>query len=91
MFKRIFFTLKGRFETASREFTTQSVSEITRLAARYGFCVKEVERQFVLPVVMHRLAGSGAFFSVERAAVKLGLTRFFGGPAVALLERREKT
>ena len=86
--RKVFFLIKGRFETASREFTTQSAAEISREAGRCGFRVKEVQRQFILPMVMHRMAGSGALFGVERAAVRLGLTRFAGGPAVALLERK---
>ncbi len=85
--KKMLFLIKGRFETASREFTTQSVIEITRAAASAGFCVKAVEREFIMPMVLHRLS-RGMLLGVEKAAVRLGLTRFFGGPAVALLERK---
>lgn len=83
------FLVKGRFETASRDFTTQSAAEIAAAARESGFYLKALERQFILPMFAHRLADGGAFFGLERAAVKLGLTRFFGGPAVALLKRKE--
>lgn len=83
------FLVKGRLEKASRDFTTQRVDEIASAARECGFCLKAVERQFILPMLVHRLAGGGAFFCLERAAVKLGVTRFFGGPAVALLKRKK--
>ena len=82
------FLIKGRFEKASRDFTTQSAPEIAAAAGGSGFYLEALDRQFILPMVAHRLAG-GAFFGMERAGARLGLTRFLGGPAVALLKRKE--
>ncbi len=87
--KKTFFLVKGRLETASREFSTQSASRINLEAQKTGFYLKSIDREFVLPMVVHRLAGGKILSGAEKFAVRLGATRFIGGPAVALLENKE--
>jgi ubiquinone/menaquinone biosynthesis C-methylase UbiE len=89
LLKKTLSLIKGRFETASRDFSTQSAAEIAQAASRSGFFLKAVEREFILPMVAHRISG-GVFFPLEKAAVKMKLTRFAGGPAAALLERSKE-
>ncbi len=86
-FIKLLSLLKGRVEPASREFTTQRLKEIEKVAERAGFKGCGSEGEFVLPMVFHRMS-RGLFFPVERAASGLKITRFAGGPVIAAFERK---
>lgn len=54
----------------------------------HGFRVVVVERQFVLPIALHKAAGSVAFTQAsERALAAVGLSRLLGSPVTMVAER----
>jgi ubiquinone/menaquinone biosynthesis C-methylase UbiE len=56
--------------------------------ARHGFRVEAIDRQFVLPIALHKKIGSRAVTErVERALRSIGLLRVFGSP-VTMMARR---
>ena len=81
------FILKGKMEVASRRFTTQNLNEIKSAAEESGFILRNYERQFMIPVVIHRMLKSRLFLPLERIARKLRITRFLGGPVIAVFDR----
>lgn len=81
------FALKRRVEGDTRPYFTHGPTELRRLFARFGFEVSAVERQFWLPMALHRgLGRPGLSASLERIGERLGLVRLVGGPAVLLAE-----
>ncbi len=84
------FFLKKRTEVASRQFTTQSVDEIRRVAAGSGFISRNFERQFIIPLCFHRMLKGTLLLPLERMAQKFHLTRFVGGPVLAVFDRMEE-
>lgn len=85
--RRVSFLLKKKTEVALREWTAQTLSEIRDVAGGCGFVLRDYERQFVIPVVIHRMIRGRYLIPVERIARRLRLTRFIGGPVLARLER----
>ncbi len=62
--------------------------EIADELERSGFRVRQVDRQFVLPIALHKVLGmSQATLAVEQALRRLGLLRLFGSPVTILAER----
>jgi ubiquinone/menaquinone biosynthesis C-methylase UbiE len=63
---------------------------IERVLGRYGFRIRSIHRQFVLPIQFHRMIGSRRFteFS-ERLLDRVGLLRRFGSPVTVCAERCE--
>ena len=82
--------LKGKMEVASRRFTTQSIEEIKSAAEESGFILRDYERQFIIPMVIHRMVKSTLLLPIEQAAQKFHLTHFIGGPVLAVFDRRQK-
>lgn len=59
--------------------------------ARNGFAITADERQFVLPIALHKRVGSTAWTErIERSLERAGLTRRFGSPVTILAERRTR-
>jgi ubiquinone/menaquinone biosynthesis C-methylase UbiE len=80
--------LKVRLEPDTRPFTTASVDAVHRELQRHGFRVVQVERQFVLPMALHRFIGSAPLSrAIERVLRGFGITRRIGSPAIILAER----
>jgi SAM-dependent methyltransferase len=76
----------GRVE-AYRVFSDRRVRDAF---ASHGFRVTAVERQFVLPIAMHKAIGSRAFtVRVEGALSAVGLLRLVGSPVTILAQRVE--
>ncbi len=88
--KMLSFFLKSRTETASREFTTQGISEIRDAADKNSFVLRDYERQFIIPIVIHRMLKGACLLPVERFARAAHLTRFIGGPVLAQLKRERR-
>lgn len=62
--------------------------EIAEELERSGFRVRQVERQFVLPIALHKALGiSRATEAVEQGLRQLGLLRLLGSPVTILAER----
>jgi len=54
-----------------------------------GFEIVKMNRQFVLPIALHKFIGSPNFTtSAERALAAMGLLHFMGAPVTILAERR---
>ncbi|HUF22849.1 MAG TPA: class I SAM-dependent methyltransferase [Vicinamibacterales bacterium] len=63
---------------------------VRRELARHGWRVRDEHRQFVLPIALHKLAGSAAFTRrVEGVLAKAGLLRLFGSPVTVVAERTQ--
>lgn len=68
-----------------RVFTDRQIA--SALAAS-GFRLRSVHRQFVLPIALHKAAGSRRFTEASEAALdRLGLLRWFGSPVTLVAER----
>jgi SAM-dependent methyltransferase len=84
----LLFGIKRQVEGNTRPFFCYDVRELypALRAAGFGrFCVR---KQFALPMVFHRKAGSpGLSKAIETACRCAGLTRLFGAPSVLLAER----
>ena len=53
-----------------------------------GFKIVKMDRQFVLPIALHKLIGSRRFtLSTERILASIGLLRLMGSPVTILAER----
>lgn len=62
--------------------------QIIRTLAQHGFRVRAVDRQFVLPIALHKALGSAAITTgTERLLAGLGLRRAFGSPVTLVAER----
>ncbi len=82
------FRWKRAVEGDTRPYRRFARGEVAREAAPHGFGRAELRRQVLLPLVVHRAAGSAAFTrAVEAAGERLGLTARLGGPALLRLER----
>lgn len=75
----------GRRTEAYRVLAEQSV---VRELRTHGFRVVSVDRQFVLPIALHKAIGSLRFTrSAERALAAVGLLRLLGSPVTMVAER----
>ncbi len=62
--------------------------QLSRALARNGFRIRAVDRQFVLPIALHKAIGSRAFtVHAERALGAVGLRRLLGSPVTVVAER----
>ncbi len=80
--------IKVGLEPDARPFTVIGVDEMSAELERHGFRLVRLERQFVLPISLHRKLKSPEFSrSVEGLLDRFGLTESLGSPAVLLAER----
>jgi SAM-dependent methyltransferase len=84
LWRRLALRMGGNVE-AYRVF---SAGEVRRELASHGFRVVGVERQFVLPIALHKLVGSPRFTrGVEGVLSAGGLLRVAGSPVTVAAER----
>jgi ubiquinone/menaquinone biosynthesis C-methylase UbiE len=77
--------LAGRRVEAYRVFRDRAIRDAL---ASHGFRIVRVERQFVLPIALHKAVGSRNFTArVERSLAAVGLLRLFGSPVTVVAER----
>ena len=75
----------GRPVEAYRVFR---LSALRREFARQGFDLREIHRQFVLPIALHKYFGSrDRTLAVERALAAVGLLTLAGSPVTIVAER----
>lgn len=86
--KPLLYNLKLKKEPGTRDYTLQKKTDIEKTAEHLGFYFKNSERQFVLPLVIHRIIKMPVLMPIEYAARITKLTKCFGGPVVTLLERK---
>lgn len=88
-FANRFFSFKRKVERNTRPFELFNPRDIEREFTRHGFDVRAERPQFLLPMVLYRMAGSDRLARIaERPGRWLGLTRYFGSPVVVRADRR---
>ncbi len=82
------FAMKQKVEGDTRRYRNFTSSTLAGAFARHGFRVTSLERQFVLPMALHRALDAPAPLRLaERAAARIGLTRRFGNPSIMRADR----
>ena len=85
-----FFDMKRSIELNTRRYMTFTPQEIRRAFTAHDFIVRAERAQFLLPMVLHRLANRAAFSrAAELPGRILGLTRWLGSPIIARADRRQ--
>jgi SAM-dependent methyltransferase len=83
------FPIKRGIELNTRRFMTFSPQQIHAAFAACGFVVRAEQPQFLLPMVLHRLANQSLISkAAEIPGRVLGLTRRFGSPVILRADRR---
>jgi SAM-dependent methyltransferase len=84
-----FFEIKKGIELNTRPFLTFSPRQIQAAFADNGFVVHAEQPQFLLPMVLHRLANQSLLSKAAEVPGRwLGLTRRFGSPVIVRADRR---
>ncbi|HUF34622.1 MAG TPA: class I SAM-dependent methyltransferase [Gemmatimonadales bacterium] len=87
-FANRFFAFKRKVERNTRPFEMFSPGGIAREFAGHGFEVRAERPQFLLPMVLYRMAGSQRLGRLaENPGRWLGLTRFLGSPIILRADR----
>jgi SAM-dependent methyltransferase len=85
----LLFGLKRRVEGNTRPFFCHRPPQLLAPLAAAGFGGFRIEKQFFLPMVVHRtMATRKLSEALERAFGAVGLTALFGAPAVIVATRR---
>ena len=80
--------LRQRLGGQVEAYRVTSEAEVRRAFAAHGFKVVMVERQFVLPIALHKALGSVGFTRwSERLLAAAGLSRLLGSPVTMVAER----
>ena len=83
-----FFKLKRKIELNTRRFMTFTPREIRQAFRDNGFIVRAERPQFLVPMVLHRLANRASLSkAVELPGRVLGLTRWLGSPIIVRADR----
>jgi SAM-dependent methyltransferase len=81
----------ARLGVKTEPYRVFSDREIAAALAASGFQVRELHRQFVLPIALHKAIGSRTLTTrVETALDRAGLRRRFGSPVTVIAERAER-
>jgi ubiquinone/menaquinone biosynthesis C-methylase UbiE len=81
--------VKRAIELNTRRFMTFSPQQIRSAFSDHGFIVRAEHPQFLLPMVLHRLANQAAFSKLAELPGRfLGLTQWFGSPVIVRADRR---
>jgi SAM-dependent methyltransferase len=84
------FDWKRRLEGNTRSFITFRPGDVPAACRRHGFGRQVVQREFFVPMVVHRAVGRSGFSrTVEKASAALGLTRALGSPVILRAQREE--
>jgi glycosyltransferase involved in cell wall biosynthesis len=87
-FESWLFRVKRGLEGNTRPYFCYTSGELVRVLRPLGFERVKVEKQFFVPMVVHRvLARQRVSRALERASRVLGLTQLFGGPVLLLAKR----
>ena len=84
----LMFALKRHLEGNTRPFFCYRTRDLDRALAASGFRRRRVRRQFLLPMVLHRIAQAPLLSArIEQIGRRSGLTASLGAPALLLAER----
>lgn len=90
-FARLDPVLKRILKHDEQVYRTFTLRELKHELIRNGFDVREVHREFVLPIAFHRKLGKlGWSRAIERVLSFVGLRRLIGAPATLHATRRER-
>lgn len=82
--------VKAAWGGRTEPYRVFSHADIERVLAQYGFRVRSVHRQFVLPIALHKAVNSHRFtITVEGWLERIGLLKRFGSPVTLVAERCE--
>lgn len=80
----LLFAVKKNVEKNTRSYQSFSNKEIKQAFQDQGFPVFTPRPLFFLPMVVHRMGGGNAFFSLAEGFFRMtGMTRMFGSPVLA--------
>jgi hypothetical protein len=83
------FEVKRGIELSTRPFMTFSPRQIHWAFGDHGFVVRAERAQFLIPMVIHRLANQSLFSKAAEVPGRLlGLTRRFGSPVIVRADRQ---
>lgn len=85
--KPLLYRLKMKKEPGTRDYTLQKTADVRDAARGFGFRWESSEGQFVLPLVLHRVAKRPVLMPVEYLARVTRATKLYGGPVVVSLRR----
>ncbi len=89
LLSKMFFPLKLSVEKNTRPFHCQRLSEVTEAFTSLGFTVTSVNKQFAMPLALHRAIGSSGFSQhLEQVCETTGLTSLIGSPIIISAERQ---
>lgn len=77
---------KRAVEHTTRPYVNFRRQDLERCFAQHGFAAQREIKQFVLPMVLHRLAGRVVRWP-EEALRQIGVTRLFGSPVIMRADR----
>ncbi|AUW58820.1 SAM-dependent methyltransferase [Sphingobium sp. SCG-1] len=80
------YPVKRAIEKDTRTYRSFWPSQINRVFARHGFRPAGTFKQFVVPMGLHRMAGT-KIAPVESAMRAVGITRMLGNPVLARFDR----
>jgi 2-polyprenyl-3-methyl-5-hydroxy-6-metoxy-1,4-benzoquinol methylase len=84
----LLFGMKKTVEKNTRPYRIFRDAEIASAFARHGFTITGRRPQFFLPMALHRALGSAKLSRLaEGLASRIALTRVFGAPVIARMER----
>lgn len=85
----LLFRVKRSLEGNTRTYASFARADVRSVCAMHGFAESCVVKQFVLPMVVHRLGHANAVLrGVESAARATGLTALAGSPVIYRADRR---
>jgi SAM-dependent methyltransferase len=88
LFDRWLFPLKRKIETDTRPYFCYSSRQLSQALREFGFVRFSSEKQFFLPMVVHRaLKRPSLSRHLEACSRWLGMTRMLGAPVILLAER----
>jgi SAM-dependent methyltransferase len=88
LFQSTFRRLAARVGVHTEPYRVFTDGDVTAVLAGAGFQIRNVHRQFVLPIAMHKAIGSRrATTRVEALLDSAGLLRLFGSPVTVMAER----
>lgn len=91
-FANSFFAFKRKVERNTRPFELFNPQEIEDEFDRNGFSLAGERPQFLLPMVLYRMAGSHRLARIaEHPGRWLGLTRYFGSPIIVRADRMSRS
>lgn len=86
----LFWGVKRRIEGNTRPYFCYTTGRIRRCLREFGFNRFSAEKQFVLPMGLHRRLGrSACSAAIERLCRRLGLARLIGSPVMLMAMRAD--